>query len=143
MEPVVYDFAINPHGTFADAAPGRGGAAAAGYYALVVPTCCASTRARFRPPRRAELDRFGTACRTRPELAGMVADAVRPPAAARGRRQPGDGRSAQLADLLEANGFDRAQHEHIRADLQQRADRPGQNRLPRQHRRSRMSRPTT
>ena len=52
---------------------GDGRAAAAGYYALIVPALAAHRPARRSPPaRRAELDRFGAACRTRPELAGMV-----------------------------------------------------------------------
>ncbi len=72
MEPVVYDFAINPHGTFADLLAADDGAAAAGYYALIVPAMLRLDPRTLSPTRRAELDRFATACRTRPELSGMV-----------------------------------------------------------------------
>src|SRR5678815_2303600 len=37
MEPVVYDFAINEHGTFADLLDGDSALMPASYYALIVP----------------------------------------------------------------------------------------------------------
>src|SRR6185503_16924698 len=79
------------------------------------------------PLRRAELDKFGAACRARPELRGVVQtlfDAMLP----RGRDESaGD---ASLAALLEQNGFDRTQHEQIRADLKDGRIGLAQNRLP-------------
>jgi hypothetical protein len=65
--------------------------------------------------RRAELDRLGAACRSRPELSGMVQslfDVMLP----RRRADQGSGTASLLA-MLDANGFDRAQHEQIRSDL--------------------------
>ena len=44
----------------------------AGYYARVVPGLLRTDPRALSPLRRAELDRFGAACRTNPELAGMV-----------------------------------------------------------------------
>src|SRR6185436_8857284 len=78
-----------------------------------------------------ELDRFATACRTRPELAGMIQtlfDRLLPHPA--GGSRGGESGAPGLANLLEANGFDRTQHESIRADL--KSGRIGllQNRLP-------------
>ena len=127
MEPVVYDFAINPRGTFAEVLEGDHALLPAGYYTLMAPQWLRTDPRDLTPGRRAELDRFGAACRTRPELAGVVEtlfDRLLP----RGR---GDGAGERsLADLLGASGFDREQHEQIRADL--KAGRTGlaQNRLP-------------
>src|SRR5436305_2631874 len=45
-------------------------------------------------------------------------------------KQTGADRSAELARLLEANGFDREQHERIRGDLRRGLIGLAQNRLP-------------
>jgi hypothetical protein len=125
MEPVVYDFAVNERGTWCDLLEGPAALMPPGYYALTVPGLLAAER--LSPARRAELDAFGAACRTRPELAGMVDtlfDRLFPRAAA------GAGSAADLRRLLADLGFDEVQHEQIRGDL--RAGRIGlaQNRLP-------------
>ena len=73
MEPVVYDFAINPHGTFADLLRRRGGPAAAGYYAMTVPRLLRADPAALTPPAAggARPLRRGLPRPSR-ELAGMV-----------------------------------------------------------------------
>ena len=127
MEPVVYDFAINPHGTFANLLTGDDALLPGGYYALQIPELLRTDPRKLAPARRAELDRFGAACRTHSELSGMVQtlfDQLLP------RPKSGNGRSGTLAELLEANGFDRAQHEQIRADLKSGRTGLAQNRLP-------------
>jgi len=127
MEPVVYDFAINEHGTFADLFDGAEALMPPGYYALTVPSLLRQEMRSLSPLRRAELDRFGAACRTKPELRGMVQtlfDALLP----RGKDDSANGQT--LAALLERNGFDRAQHEQIRADLRDGRIGLAQNRLP-------------
>jgi REP element-mobilizing transposase RayT len=126
MEPVVYDFAINENGTFADLLTGVDALMPAGYYALTVPELIRQDRRALSPLRRTELDKFGAACRTKRELSGMVQtlfDAMFP-------RQKASTGDESLGALLEANGFDAKQHEQIRTDL--RAGRIGlaQNRLP-------------
>ena len=127
MEPVVYDFAINEKGTWADLLDGPSGLLPQGYYALMMPQLL-RREARLLPPlRRIELDKFGAACRTTPELRGMVQtlfDRLLP------RLKSGDAGDASLPALLERCGFDPAQHEQIRTDL--KAGRIGlaQNRLP-------------
>ena len=85
-------------------------------------------RAELGAPRLAELDHFAAACRTRPELPGMVQtlfDAIFPHTARR-LRQPRNARTTCSTRY----GFDRAMHEQIREDL--KAGRIGlaQNRLP-------------
>ena len=127
MEPVVYDFAINENGTFADLLVSANALMPAGYYALTVPGLLRQDQRTLSPLRRAELDKFGAACRTRPELRGMVQtlfDAMLP----RGRV---DATNESLSNLLEMNGFDAKQHEQIRAHLREGRIGLAQNRLPR------------
>jgi hypothetical protein len=127
MEPVVYDFAINEKGTFAELEPDAQALLPASYYAFMVPAWLRMDPRALPPTRRAELDAFGGACRTDPELTGMVQtlfDRLFPATKA------GSGASESLQKLLADNGFDGEQHERIRADLKN--DRIGldQNRLP-------------
>ena len=127
MEPVVYDFAINERGTWADLLLGPAGLLPQGYYALTMPELLRLDARSLSPLRRAELDKFGAACRTQPELRGMVQilfDRLLP------RLKMDDAGDESLPALLERHGFDRAQHEQIRTDL--KAGRIGlaQNRLP-------------
>ncbi|HAV61287.1 MAG TPA: UTP--glucose-1-phosphate uridylyltransferase, partial [Verrucomicrobiales bacterium] len=127
MAPVVYDFAINEQGTVADFLPDGGELLPPAYYTLMVPRLLRLERRSLSPLRRMELDRFGAACRSRAELGGVVQDLFdallpRGPAVAGG--EPGS-----LRQLLEANGFDRQQHEQIRADLRNGRIGLAQNRL--------------
>ncbi|MBC8163293.1 MAG: UTP--glucose-1-phosphate uridylyltransferase [Roseiflexaceae bacterium] len=127
MDPVVYDFAINERGTYATLLQGADALMPAGYYALTVPAMLRADPRTLAASRRAELDHFGEAVRTRPELASMVPrlfDLLLP----RGRRAGEDAQS--LAALLDQNGFDRLQHEQIRIDLRNGRIGLMQNRLP-------------
>jgi hypothetical protein len=127
MEPVVYDFAINEKGTFADLLTGDAALLPPGYYTLIGPPLIKQDWHALSPLRRAELDKFGAACRNRPELRGIVQtlfDTMLP----RGKDEIVTGRS--LAELLEQYGFDRAQHEQIREDLKHGRIGLAQNRLP-------------
>src|SRR5439155_18276541 len=127
MEPVVYDFAINERGTFAVLLEGDSALMPPGYYALTVPQMLHQEWRSLSPLRRAELDKFGAACRTKPELRGMVQtlfDAMLP----RGKAEAAAGKT--LGTLLDQHGFDRTQHEQIRADLKSGRIGLAQNRLP-------------
>lgn len=127
MEPVVYDFAINEHGTFADLLEGGAALMPPAYYTLVAPALLRQDRHALSLLRRAELDKFGAACRNRPELRGVVQtlfDVMLP----RGKAESAADQS--LAALLEAHGFDRVQHEQIRTDLKEGRIGLAQNRLP-------------
>ncbi len=127
MEPVVYDFAINERGTWADLLTGQDALMPAGYYSFIVPQLLRKGRRELSPLRIAELDHFATACRDHPELSGMVQtlfDSIFP-------------RSSQKAEshttlnaLLDRNGFDRTAHDSIRSDLQSGRIGLAQNRLP-------------
>jgi hypothetical protein len=127
MEPVVYDFAINPRGTWAELFADERAVLPPGYYARVVPTLLRTDPRKLTPLRRAELDRFGQACRTNAELSGMVPmlfDRLFP-------RDKQDGTTElSLPQLLEENGFDAQQHEQIRKDLRSGRIGLAQNRLP-------------
>ncbi len=127
MEPVVYDFSINEHGTRADLLSGEDALMPAGYYSFIVPQLLRKGRHELSALRVAELDHFAAACRNHPELCDMVQtlfDSIFP--RTHGKNDSRD----SLAGLLEANGFDRTAHEQIREDL--KAGRIGlaQNRLP-------------
>jgi len=127
MEPVVYDFAINERGTYADLLEGSAALMPPAYYTLVAPTLLRQDRHSLSPLRRAELDKFGAACRTRPELRGVVQtlfDVMLP----KGKAESASDQS--LAALLEQHGFDRVQHEQIRVDLKEGRIGLAQNRLP-------------
>lgn len=127
MEPVVYDFAINENGTFADWLTGDGALMPAGYYSLIVPKLLRQELRALSALRRAELDKFASACRTRPELRGMVQtlfDQILP----RGKSESHHEQS--LSRLLDEFGFDRVQHEQIRHDLREARIGLAQNRLP-------------
>src|SRR5204862_854563 len=127
MEPVVYDFAINENGTCSDVLAAGEALMPQGYYALIVPSLLRQDLRALSSMRRVELDKFGAACRTRPELRGMVQtlfDALLP----RGKSESTSDQS--LVALLEQNGFDRTQHEQIRAELKEGRIGLAQNRLP-------------
>ncbi|HYP15003.1 MAG TPA: UTP--glucose-1-phosphate uridylyltransferase, partial [Bryobacteraceae bacterium] len=128
IEPVVYDFRINENGTFATLRSGTEALMPSGYYTLTLPTLLRHELRDLTAARRAELEHFGAACQSQPGLSGMASrliDHLLPKSAGTGKAGEDD-----LDALLEANGFDRVQHERIRGDL--RAGRIGlsQNALP-------------
>jgi hypothetical protein len=127
MEPVVYDFSINERGTFADFLSDAAALMPSGYYTLTVPVLLKLERHSLSSLRRAELDKFGAACRTKPELRGVVQtlfDVMLP----KGKAESSAG--ASLNELLSEHGFDPVQHEQIRADLKEGRIGLLQNRLP-------------
>jgi hypothetical protein len=127
MEPVVYDFAINERGSYADLLEGGTALMPPVYYTLMVPALLRQDRHSLSTPARAELDKFGAACRTKPELRGVVQglfDIMLP----RGKAESATEQT--LSTLLKEHGFDPVQHEQIRADLKEARIGLAQNRLP-------------
>jgi hypothetical protein len=127
MEPVVYDFAVNEHGTQATLLEGDSALMPAGYYPMAVPSLLRMESRLLSPLRRIELERFTAACHTVPEFQGMmqhVFERLIPQSP-----QKAD-RSQSLEALLEAHGFDRVEHEQIQADLRSGRVGVAQNRLP-------------
>ena len=126
MPPVVYDFAINPHGTYAELQHGDKALLPAAYYAMTVPALLRADPRSLSKLRRIELTRFGHASRTEPKLHGMVETIFDRLFA---RNQKADVSQNNLQTLLEANGFDRQQHERIRTSLKNARIGLAQNRL--------------
>jgi hypothetical protein len=127
MDPVVYDFAINEHGTVAALFTGTEALLPVEFYRHAVPGWLRRSARELTPRERADLQQFTHATRTRPEFTAALPsllDQLLP-----SEKNGADG-GQRLAALLAANGFDRTQHEQIRADL--RGGRIGlaMNRLP-------------
>ena len=128
MEPVVYDFAINERGTHAELLSGADALMPPGYYTLHVPPLIRTEVPRLSPERRAELERFTAACRSRSEYAGMIQtlfDHMLP-----AQQDAEGGQTQSLKALLDSYGFDRLQHEQIREELRSGRIGLSQNRLP-------------
>ncbi len=126
MEPVVYDFAINERGTWAELLSGESALLPREYYTLHVPRWLRSDPQSLARDQRIDLDKFSVACRTRPEWSGVMPalfDRLLP------RLKADGGETQSLEELLEQNGFDRAQHEQIREDLKNGRIGMAQNRL--------------
>jgi hypothetical protein len=100
----------------------------AGYYTLQVPPLIRTTMTHLSPVRRAELERFTAACRTKPDYAGMIQTLFDHMLPAGHDAEQDEAQS--LKTLLDNFGFDRLQHEQVREAL--RSGRVGlaQNRLP-------------
>ncbi|MDQ1469563.1 MAG: hypothetical protein QOJ99_1043 [Bryobacterales bacterium] len=128
MEPVVYDFSINEHGTQAQLLEADSGLMPPEYYALLVPGLLRIDPAMLPGSRRQELASFNDACQTVPRFRATVRnlfDSMLPR-----NRENGSAGANALPELLNRYGFDLAQHQQIQAAL--KAGRVGlsQNRLP-------------
>lgn len=127
MDPVVYDFGINPHGTFGDLRRGHDAILPPSYYHLSLGETLRTPPADLSATARAELDQFAQACRTNPAFSSSVEalfDTLIP------RAQEDSNEARSLSQLLKKNGFDREQHEQIRKDLVEGRIGLAQNRLP-------------
>ena len=127
MDPVVYDFAINEHGTRAELLSGSAAVFPVPYYHFMLPATMRTDARQLRPGQRIDLQQFAHACRDNPAFAGAAQPLL-------DRLLPGAGparRSALvLEEMLAENGFDRAQHEQIRNELRTGRIGLAMNRLP-------------
>lgn len=126
MEPVVYDFEINPHGSMCALLAGDDAFMPPAYYAMVAPQWLRRDVQDLSAATRNEITRFAGGCRTHPRLAGsmdLLFSSLFPQSSKEELAQ------GELQTLLSDNGFDPELHEQIRAEL--RAGRVGlaQNRL--------------
>lgn len=127
IEPVVYEFTINERGTSSELLVGEGTILPKSYYALTVPSLLRKDPLTISLSQRDELEHFSSACRTNPGLDGMlqqIFDRILP------EQSAGKAQHQTLAELLDRYGFDRAQHDEIRADLKSGRIGLAQNRLP-------------
>ena len=125
MDPVVYDFAINDMGTFAELR--HDGNLPRGYHALMVPEWLRRGLQQLTPMIRSELVRVGNACRDSvggDHLASRLIHRILPSTSKEAQQ------SARLEDLLHENGFDSIAHEQLRDDLRTGRLGMSQNRLP-------------
>ena len=127
MDPVVYDFAINEHGSVSQLLSGPQALLPVEYYQHTVPGFLRREARDLTPRERTDLGQFTRAARTSPAFTAALPtllDHLLPSA------ETADRTGRRLGELLAENGFDRAQHEQIRSDL--RAGRIGlaMNRLP-------------
>ncbi|MEZ6107284.1 MAG: hypothetical protein R3B96_14475 [Pirellulaceae bacterium] len=114
MEPVVYDIAINDHGSSARLLQRRASTMPERYYSLVVPAWLRIEPRRWSVETRRELERLGDRCRDTEvptSTLQLLVDQMLP------KESRDDRRQESLHELLERYGFDRRQHEQIRADL--------------------------
>lgn len=127
MDPVVYDFAVNPQGTVADLLEDEQALLSASYYTLHLPQAIRSDAQQLSAGRRRELEVFSVACRTQEALRGVTGslfDRLIP------RGMSGKSKQSNLAEMLLENGFDATQHEQVRADLRSGRTGLAHNRIP-------------
>ncbi len=126
MDPVVYDFRINDRGSYAELLEGADADLPDRYHALVLPDLLRRSTRDLSPQIRRDLERISKRCRSSsdPENpAALLLESVLP-------RESNEGDlSASLHQQLLDCGFDRDQHEQIRADLRSGRIGLAQNRL--------------
>jgi hypothetical protein len=127
MDPVVYGFTVNEHGSLGELLQGERALHPEHYYSLTVPPLLRKDPRALSMDERRELEHFSSASRTDPALRGMlqnIIDRILPEGES---RAPHGG---SLEELLQRYGFDRVQHERIKADLRTGRIGLSQNRLP-------------
>ncbi|MBA3975306.1 MAG: UTP--glucose-1-phosphate uridylyltransferase [Candidatus Solibacter sp.] len=127
MEPVVYDFRINPRGSWSELVPAAEALMPPAYYVLTAPALLRRESRSLTPAQRADLEHFGARSREGGEWAAAGATLIDHllPETAQSKSA-----SSSLDALLESHGFDRVQHSQIRADMKSGRIGLAQNRLP-------------
>lgn len=126
MDPVVYDFAINDRGSWSEILEGESASMPDGYYAIIAPKLIRKDIRELSEQSQRELMRLNRSCREGDGRARWLLDRILP------QVQTDNDSNTQLIDRLKVNGFDRAQHEQIRADLLSGRIGLSENRLSRQ-----------
>lgn len=132
MEPVVYDFRINPRGTAAELLEGGEAMMPPRYYTLQVPKMIAEASGPIDGLRKADVDHFANGSRDQAELLRVFRTMVNNlfPVT----RSAGDATAAkwdeEAAQIRRENGFDPVQHEQLREDMQRGRIGLARNRLP-------------
>ena len=128
MDPVVYDFGINEHGTRAVCMREEAALMPVAYYGQALPEWVRADPRTHPAARRAELERLAEASREDAgfgALAPQLFDQLLP-----GRRKGDGGKDASLRGLLEEIGFDAQQQEDVRRQLVAGKLGLARNRLP-------------
>ncbi|TWT82457.1 UTP--glucose-1-phosphate uridylyltransferase [Planctomycetes bacterium CA13] len=127
MDPVVYDFSINDKGTSSELLTGKSAMLPDRYYALVLPSLLRTPLRDLSLRTRSELERISERCRhheSGSDTAGLLLGSVLPSISTDVQKE------SSLQKVLSEIGFDREQHEQIRADLLSGRIGLSQNRLP-------------
>jgi hypothetical protein len=127
MEPVVYDFSINEHGTFAELHTGNSATMPDGYYNIVLPALLRRDQRLLSACERSDLERFSFLCHDVPgalDRTRSLLDRLLP------HSNQGEQQAESLDSLLAQNGFDPIQHERIQTELRAGHIGLAQNRIP-------------
>ncbi|MCC5849173.1 MAG: UTP--glucose-1-phosphate uridylyltransferase [Verrucomicrobia bacterium] len=128
MDPVVYDFGINEHGTLADCLRGRDALLPVPYYGQVLPEWVRTDPRQLTPARRGELALLAEVSHADPAFASLAPQLF-------AQLLPGDregtgSREQSMKVLLDDIGFDPLQQEEVRARLISGQLGLARNRLP-------------
>ncbi len=132
MEPVVYDFRINPNGTFATLDSGDSAMMPPAYYELQVPQMLANPTATLSQQRRADVDHFANTYPADRELLKLFRKMVNHlfPVTRSAADTSAASWDEEAERIRRENGFDPVQHEQLRDDLQRGRIGLARNRLP-------------
>jgi hypothetical protein len=127
IEPIVYDFSINEHGTMSKLLANGEALMPSGYYTQIIPSLLRQEVKHLSRNRRSELEYFSVACRSDNAFSNSIKDLfdhMVPHTEAIGTNDN------PLEYFLNEYGFDSVQHEKIRNELQTGRIGIAQNRLP-------------
>jgi hypothetical protein len=132
MEPVVYDFRINPHGSFAELQTGADAMMPARYYTLQVPRMIAEGSVALDSLRKSDVDHFANHCQDNAELLRVFRTMINNlfPVTRSAADTAAAGWDAAAERIRVENGFDPVQHAQLRDDLQRGRIGLARNRLP-------------
>lgn len=131
MEPVVYDFRINPNGSFAELRTGAEATMPARYYTLQVPRMITEGPA-VNELRKLDLAQFADRSDSTAELLRVCRTTIHNlfPVNRGAVATTAGGWDAQAEQIRRANGFDPVQHAQLREDYQRGRIDLSRNRLP-------------
>jgi galactokinase/mevalonate kinase-like predicted kinase len=132
MEPVVYDFRINPHGTLATLDSGPEAMMPPRYYTLQTPRMIAVSPAELSYHRRVDVDHFANRCPETGELVRVFRTMINHlfPVTRSADDRSNTQWDSEASRIRLENGFDPVQHEQLREDLQRGRIGLARNRLP-------------
>lgn len=132
MEPVVYDFEINPRGTFASLQDGADAMMPPRYYALQVVKMLDADGPGPSPARKADVDHFAADSGQTGEQIRVFRTMINNLFPVSGARSvdASAGRDEAAEAIRRSNGFDAVQHAQLRDDLQRGRIGLARNRLP-------------
>jgi len=111
MDPVVYDFVVNDRGSWSALLHGEHATMPDGYYAILAPRLIRRDIRELSEQSQRELMRLNRSCREGDGRARWLLDRILPQA------QTETDSKSQLSEMLKVHGFDKDQHEQIRAEL--------------------------